>query len=252
MARYSTDKGSTLNTDKALGAGGEGTVYTIVGQPHAVAKIYHAHRLTKALADKVTAMVADPPDDESRNDPQLKHVSIAWPEQVLFHNGKFVGYVMPKIPKSDDLYDLLQPQQRAKQHPHADHRMIYRTARNFATAMAAIHRKKYVIGDVNFKNALFTDQALITIVDCDSMQVTDAKGTIHRCLVGLPEYTAPELQGADFGKVNRTTESDTFGLAVLIFQLLMQGFHPFAGRPLPGAPDVEQVHVYCKIGRAHV
>lgn len=245
MARYTTATGTSISTDKKLGAGGEGTVYTVVGQPHSVAKIYHAHRLNKALADKVLAMVADPPEDDTRNNPQLKHVSIAWPEQVLFSGGKFVGYIMPKIPKADDLYDLLQPQQRARQHPHTNHRTIYRTARNFALAMAAIHRKNYVIGDVNFKNALFSDSALITIVDCDSMQVTDANGVVHRCLVGLPEYTAPELQGADFSSVNRTPDSDAFGLAVLIFQLLMQGFHPFAGRPLPGAPDVEQVHVYC-------
>lgn len=243
MPRFTTKNGATITTDKQLGSGGEGAVYTVAGQPHTVAKIYHPHRLSDALADKVETMVANPPDDEARR--SLKHVSIAWPEQILMSGGKFVGYLMPKIPKSDDLYDLLQPQQRAKQHPHADHRMIFRTARNFATAVAAIHRKNYVLGDVNFKNALFTDQALITIVDCDSMQVTDAHGTVHRCLVGLPEYTAPELQGADFAKVNRTTDSDVFGLAVLIFQLLMQGFHPFAGRPLPGAPDVEQVHVYC-------
>lgn len=245
MPRYTTLTGSIITTDKQLGAGGEGTVYTVVGQPDSVAKIYHAHRLNNALAAKVQAMVADPPEDDTRNNPQLRHVSIAWPEQVLMSGGKFVGYVMPKIPKADDLYDLLQPQQRARQHPHANHRTIYRTARNFALAMAAIHRKNYVIGDVNFKNALFSDTALITIVDCDSMQVTEANGTVHRCLVGLPDYTAPELQGADFSSINRTTDSDTFGLAVLIFQLLMQGFHPFAGRPLPGAPDVEQVHVYC-------
>jgi hypothetical protein len=68
---------------------------------------------------------------------------------------------------------------------------------------------------------------------------------VHRCLVGIPEYTSPELQGKDFAKVDRTANNDAFGLAVLTFQLLMQGFHPFAGRPLPGAPDVEQVHVYC-------
>jgi DNA-binding helix-hairpin-helix protein with protein kinase domain len=110
--------------------------------------------------------------------------------------------------------------------------------------MAAIHRKGYVIGDVNYKNALFNDHALITVVDCDSMQVTDAQNIVHRCLVGIPEYTSPELQGLDFAKVTRTFNHDAFGLAVLTFQLLMQGFHPFAGRPLPGAPDVDQVHIY--------
>ncbi len=243
MPRFRTAKGQTITTGPQLGAGGEGAVFDVVGQPAMVAKIYHAHRLDAALAAKVTAMVADPPDDETRA--KFNHVSIAWPEAVLYNGNTFMGYIMPKIPKSDDLYDLLQPQQRAQQHPTLNHRHLYRSARNFALAMAAIHRKGYVIGDVNFKNALFNDDALITVVDCDSMQVTDAKNVVHRCLVGIPEYTSPELQGQDFAKVNRSANNDAFGLAVLTFQLLMQGFHPFAGRPLPGAPDVEQVHVYC-------
>ncbi|NBU63911.1 MAG: hypothetical protein EBS29_05345 [Chloroflexia bacterium] len=243
MPRFRTDKGQTITTGPQLGAGGEGAVFDVVGQPSMVAKIYHPHRLNAALAAKVTAMVADPPDDDTRA--KFNHVSIAWPEAVLLNGTSFVGYLMPKIPKSDDLYDLLQPQQRALQHPTLNHRHLYRSARNLALAMAAIHRKGYVIGDVNFKNALFNDDALITVVDCDSMQVTDAQNVVHRCLVGIPEYTSPELQGQDFAKVNRTANNDAFGLAVLTFQLLMQGFHPFAGRPLPGAPDVEQVHVYC-------
>lgn len=244
MARYTTATGKSITLGKKLGAGGEGAVYDVAGAPHLVAKIYHAHRLNAALANKVRAMVADPPEDATRK-PPLNHVSIAWPTDIVMNGRTFAGYVMPKLPKSDDLYDLLQPQQRKKQHAQLNHRHLYRTARNLALAMEAIHQKNYVIGDVNFKNALFNDDALITIVDCDSMQVTEANGTVHRCIVGMPEYTSPELQGKDFNKEVRTANHDAFGLAVLIFQLLMQGFHPFTGRAKPGTPDVEQSHVYC-------
>lgn len=244
MARYTTASGKSISLGKKLGAGGEGAVYDIVGAPQLVAKMYHAHRLNHALANKVRAMVADPPEDATRK-PPLNHVSIAWPIDVVLSGRNFAGYIMPKLPKSDDLYDLLQPQQRKKQHGQLNHRHLYRTARNLALAMEAIHQKNYVIGDVNFKNALFNDDALITVVDCDSMQVTEANGTVHRCIVGMPEYTSPELQGKDFNKEIRTANHDAFGLAVLIFQLLMQGFHPFTGRAKPGTPDVEQSHVYC-------
>lgn len=244
MARYTTATGKSITLGKKLGAGGEGTVYDVAGAPQLVAKIYHAHRLNAALANKVRAMVADPPEDATRK-PPLNHVSIAWPTDIVLNGRAFAGYLMPKLPKSDDLYDLLQPQQRKKQHGHLNHRHLYRTARNLALAMEAIHQKNYVIGDVNFKNALFNDDALITMVDCDSMQVTESNGTVHRCIVGMPEYTSPELQGKDFNKEVRTANHDAFGLAVLIFQLLMQGFHPFTGRAKPGTPDVEQSHVYC-------
>lgn len=243
MTRYTTATKTSVATTKKLGEGGEGAVFDIAGRPDLVAKIYHPHRLNAALAAKVQAMTRNPPEDATRG--PLGHVSIAWPIDVLFRGTQFVGYTMPKLKRSDDLYDLLQPQQRAKEHGSLNHRHLYRTARNLAIAMDAIHRKGYVLGDVNFKNALFNDDALITIVDCDSMQVTDANGVVHHCLVGVPEYTPPELQGADFSRIDRTPDNDAFGLAVLIFQLLMQGFHPFAGRPRPGAPDVEQAHIYC-------
>ncbi len=60
-----------------------------------------------------------------------------------------------------------------------------------------------------------------------------------RCAVGKPEYIAPEIQGADFRQIDRTPEQDNFALAVLIFQLLMQGTHPFAGRFTgQGEPDL--------------
>lgn len=243
MPHYTTTQGVPITLGKSFGSGGEGAVFEVIGHPNMVAKIYHSQRLNASLETKVHAMVATPPNDITRA--TVNHVSIAWPEAVLLNGTSFAGYLMPKIPKSDNLYALLQPQQRAQKHPSLNHRHLYRSARNLAFAMDAIHQKGYVVGDVNFRNALFNDRALITLVDCDSMQVTDAQNKIHRCLVGIPEYTAPELQKKDLATINRTINHDAFGLAILIFQLLMQGFHPFAGKPLPGAPDVEQVHVYC-------
>src|SRR5262249_34980868 len=43
-------------------------------------------------------------------------------------------------------------------------------------------------------------------------------------------YTPPEMQGKRFDHVPRTPSHDNFGLAVLIFQLLFMGRHPFSGR----------------------
>jgi hypothetical protein len=52
---------------------------------------------------------------------------------------------------------------------------------------------------------------------------------VYRSLVGKPEYTPPDLQGYSFADVDRQPEHDAFALAVLIFRLLMEGFHPFDG-----------------------
>src|SRR5205085_2977941 len=75
-------------------------------------------------------------------------------------------------------------------------------------------------------------------VDTDSFQVRDPQtGTVYRCPVGKPDFTPAELQGETFREVDRTPEHDRFGLAVLLFLLLMEGTHPFAGSyTVPGDP----------------
>ncbi|MHC5597901.1 MAG: tetratricopeptide repeat protein, partial [Nostoc sp.] len=88
----------------------------------------------------------------------------------------------------------------------------------------------YCIGDVNESNILVSDTALVTLIDTDSFQVPDPNNNVvYRCLVGKPEFTPPELQNKTFAQHDREISHDLFGLAVLVFQLLMEGTHPFSG-----------------------
>ncbi|RME94247.1 MAG: hypothetical protein D6766_06295, partial [Verrucomicrobia bacterium] len=106
----------------------------------------------------------------------------------------------------------------------------HRTARNLVIAIRALHERGYVVGDLNESNILVSERALVTLVDTDSFQVWDAEtGVLYRCRVGRPEFTPPELQGKSFARINRGPEQDHFGVATLVFQLLMEGTHPFAG-----------------------
>jgi len=86
-------------------------------------------------------------------------------------------------------------------------------------------------------------------VDTDSFQVWDAAhGRLFRCRVGRPEFTPPELQGKSFAQTNREPGQDRFGLAIVSFQLLMEGTHPFAGVYRgPGEPPP----VPSRIGAGH-
>jgi formylglycine-generating enzyme required for sulfatase activity len=61
------------------------------------------------------------------------------------------------------------------------------------------------------------------------------------CRVGKGEYTPPELQGTSFETTIRHPENDHFGLGVLIFQMLMDGNHPFRGKWLQSGepPTIE-------------
>ncbi len=67
------------------------------------------------------------------------------------------------------------------------------------------------------------------LIDADSFQFRH-ESTTYRCIVGTGEYTPPELQGVSLGAIDREHHHDAFGLAILVFQLLFMGRHPFAGR----------------------
>lgn len=209
-----------------LGTGGEANVFAVPGQPGVVAKVYH--KPTAEHAEKLTAMLAAPPDD-----PMAKsgHASIAWPTARLVtadDAGRFAGFLMPRIDQARHVNEYYIPKSRQQQCPLFHYGYLMRTARNLAAAVRAVHDRGYVIGDLSGANVLVTGQALVTLIDTDSFQVR-AADRIFRCRVATPEYTPPELQAVRFTEVNRLPEHDAFGLAVLIFQLLMQGTHPFAG-----------------------
>ena len=71
--------------------------------------------------------------------------------------------------------------------------------------------------------------ATVALIDADSFQFS-LNGKSYPCVVGVPDFTPPELHGKNLASVQRTIEHDNFGLAVAIFHLLFMGRHPFAGR----------------------
>jgi serine/threonine protein kinase len=219
----------TLDTNRVLGSGGEAKVFAVLQKPDLVAKIYH--KPTSQRAHKLKIMHANPPGDPMAN---LGHISIAWPVDLLrsdHANPRVVGFLMPNISAMGSILNFYNPQMRRQKCPLFNYKYLHRTARNLATAVRALHNRGYVIGDINESNILVSDSSLVTLVDTDSFQVPDpSTGNTHRCPVGKPEYTPPELQGVSFSEVDRQPQHDRFGLSVLIFQLLMEGFHPFTGR----------------------
>lgn len=245
MALYTNRDGQSITTVQEVGRGGEGIIYTVAGRPDFVAKIYHPTLRTAARAAKLTAMLRQPPADDGRT-LTPPHVSLAWPTDLLFADGAFAGFLMPRIERSPNLVALFNPLLRRQRYPHADQRFLYRSGRNLATVMAALHSRGHVVGDLNQKNILVKPNALVTLVDTDSFQISDGNGHCYHCAVGVPDYTPPELQGQALVTIARQAYHDAFGLSVLLFQLLMEGYHPFTGRPLTAAlRDMDQLSLHC-------
>jgi len=216
-----------LELGAALFEGGEGLICAVNAQPARLAKLYKPEKRA-GKETKLAWMASNPPADPGRAG---GHAAIAWPETLLYaRSGHFVGYLMPHITQTKTLLHVLNPRLRAQTLPAFSQRYLHRAARNLAAALHALHARDYVIGDLNETNVLVASTALVTVIDADSFQVKEkhtGQITFYPCPVGRPEYTPPELQGRCFLNEVRQPEQDTFALAVLIFQLLMDGSHPF-------------------------
>lgn len=220
--KYRDNHGNEVVLHRCLGVGGEGAVFEIAGQLDRVAKIYSQAVLPDKV-DKLAGMASIATSD------LLKFA--AWPKATLHDcgTGALKGFVMPRIKGARAIHELYSPAQRKLHFPRADWRFMIRTARNCAAAFATLHEYGIIVGDVNQGNVFVSPRALATLIDCDSFQIA-VNGRIHRCRVGVPHFTPPELLSLnDFERVDRTRNHDSFGLALLIFHLLFMGRHPFAG-----------------------
>ncbi len=213
-------QGARMRLGARIGRGGEGEVFALADDPDRAAKIY-APEAAAARAGKIVAM--------AQAGLAAKAPLVAFPQAPLHDaRGRFRGFVMPRIHDAEPLHELYAPGARKRAFPDADHRFLLRAALNAARAAAAAHRAGCVIGDVNHSGFLIGQDAMVWLIDADSFQFDDS-ATLHLCRVGVPDYTPPELIGAKLSQVARTPDHDAFGLAVVLFQLLFLGRHPFAG-----------------------
>lgn len=221
-------KQEILSLNVSLGRGGEACIYAVPSHSNLVAKVYHKPTVDHAY--KLQAMLANPPENPTAS---LGHISIAWPMDLLRAvdgSDRIIGFLMPRIRGMRPIIDFYNPRTRRQHCPLFNYQYLLRTARNLAAAFAALHNSGYCIGDVNESNILVSDTALVTLVDTDSFQVIDPDShAVYRCPVGKPEFTPPELQNKIFSQYDREITHDLFGLGVIIFQLLMEGTHPFSG-----------------------
>lgn len=220
---------------REIGAGGEGRVFEIPGQ-WLVAKIYK--KVVGDIEKKITYMVDHPVNNlkDADGDPYMK---LAWPQDILYDDtGAFVGYIMPFIEQGVGIFNIARGcDSPASKTMFPRYTRIHNVvaATNLARAVAHLHAHGYIIGDMNSQNILVGPKCCIIILDNDSFDITDPQtGSHYKCTAGTQEYLAPELQGRNLRdeRARFTKESDNFSLAIHIFQLLMNNFHPFTGKNL--------------------
>lgn len=228
---YSGIKSKFYSSGRELGRGGEGAVFEIKEDMSLVIKVY-SEALHKEKAEKLNYMA-------SMQDAELGKFA-AWPVDVALNSSAQVcGFVMRKLEGFVPLHMLFSPMDRKKLFPDKGYNFLVHVARNLATAFHKIHQAGIVVGDVNEGNVLVNASGMVALIDCDSFQIRQGN-SYHFCEVGITRYTPPEvLAKGTFEQIVRDTNTDSFSLAILIFQLLFLGRHPFTGTNLT-SEDIDE------------
>jgi hypothetical protein len=235
---FTTSSGRPIAVGRLLATGGEGEVFAITSPRDVVFKKYLPIAFSRdpALQQRLQVMAANRP--VGWREPSSGHVTLAWPTEVVLANGRFAGFLMPAVDMNStvELHRITNPSDRRQATGTTSWAQMFNwkylvyTAANLARATEGLHDVGVVIGDFNERNVRVSREASVTLLDCDSMQVTDpATGKRLFCRVGRPEFTPPELINADWSKTVRHPSSDLFALAIHIYQFLLEGEHPFRG-----------------------
>lgn len=218
-----------------LGEGAAGKVYSLPSMPGLAAKLYHGVEECRRFEAKIDAMIASPPDLPPAQHNGVRFPQIAWPQGKLYDaRGRFIGFLMPEIDfaRSTSLVNLLQKSSRRAE--KLSHYYGYRVlvARNLASVAAELHRAGHRMIDMKPANLRFYPAvSWMAVVDTDGFSISGKGGRIAAERVS-DEYIAPEGWKRPPGELDEP--QDRFALAVIIFQLLNNGVHPFAGGLVAG------------------
>ena len=201
VLRRESDRSLIFLTTLFHKGGGEGAIYRVSEDDTLVAKIYHEPTVERAA--KLEAMLANRPIDPARTP---DHVSFSWPiDRLLDDQGVCKGFLMPYVAQSEPVSKLYNPKYRKKLARGFTWAFLLQVASNLASLVGVLHEYGYVVGDLSDSNFLVNETALVTLVDCDSIQVPNSSGPAFRCAVGRAEYMPAELHEIDLARVEQRT-----------------------------------------------
>jgi len=227
------DKVRSLVLGKLIKSGGAGSVYLLPGAPAQVAKLYHPHLDRAANRRKLEAMLELSPELPDQVENGKRYVQIAWPQAAVFDGqGGFAGFVMPLLDMAQtaELEQIMQERQARTAGLPTGLGPKLTLAANLAAVLDALHQQQHYVVDLKPVNLRFyRDSLYIAMLDCDGFSI---QGHAERFPAEqfTADYLAPEFQRKGMPAGTEMAQ-DRFALAVVIFQLLNFGIHPYSGRP---------------------
>ena len=229
-----------IDTSEKLGRGATATVYRLkyLGRIWA-AKIFHNEKTVDT--EKILAMLVNVPSNHEIEVSGHIYPQFVWPTALLKDkNGTDIGYLMPLVDTTesytlDYYYDqglfkkLNRPEEAA---------LSYRLeiAKNLSGLVAELHKHQHYFIDCKPQNIrVFREKHLVSFIDCDGFSIFGSGRRYPANLVST-DYIAPEAQRGNTLPSALAEPQDRYALAVILFQLLNGGTHPFQG--IITAPDI--------------
>lgn len=248
----------TLHSSDIQACGGEGTVYTvpIPGKAHALIKIYKEDfqknsSKTAELNARIEAMTKI---QDFYNTEQMGPF-FAWPRMTVWDKQKkMIGFAMHRCTGSSFLPLLGGPASVKKAFPGWDRRNLLLTAIDFVKKVEFLAAHGVLINDFNPANFLVDKDSNVSFIDCDSYQIPDKTNGTHITHTFFPSHVAPELLRDKQSLMHpRNIHHVEFGTALVVFQLLMCGLHPYnyydpSHQSACGTPDENLLKGRCPLG----
>jgi DNA-binding helix-hairpin-helix protein with protein kinase domain len=232
---------SAIDLGERLGGGGEGTAYKVVNDTDAAVKIYTVRENAQVAQmpsrlEKIVGMLGNKPKHRFHDHQGTRLPLLAWPTNVVEDENKnFAGFLMPLVPDeratrfSQYLIEIANPTSMSDWDRSLTNRL--RLCRSLASIVAELHRLGHFVVDFKPENLrVFNGSGIPCLLDNDSFSIVDEHGHRFPASAYSPGYASPELLETTSPEDIDNDAQDRFALAVLFFQVLNGGIHPFMGR----------------------
>lgn len=247
MLVYTSKNECLALSDDAISSGGEGEIHLVISRStrfsRVCVKIYFKTKRTAMLEQKIKYMAANPP-----NQIYSANYMIGWPLDVIYdQQKKFIGFVMPLAYDNSEPLIVLTAKNLSKKLDAVwadkyDRRLgaVSMIARlklicNIAIPIYILHSTgKYVLKDFKPENVLVTDDGKVTLVDLDSVQITENNRLRFIGTAATPNYIPPEYYTRNIGKDIKAPIAkswDYFAMGVVFYQVIF-GLHPYVVTPV--------------------
>lgn len=208
-----------------IGTGGEGSVYKTNLSGNLVAKIYKPEKITRLRYEKLKLMLTK----------DINCEGVCFPlALILNRDNVFVGYLMRAASGRDLGKSVFMPMLLKKYFPQWNRIDTVQLCVTILQKLKYLHDRNVILGDINPYNILVVSPTEVYFVDTDSYQV---EGFV--CPVGMPLFTAPEIQHHKDYNFLRTLGNENFAVATLLFMIMHPGKPPYAMQD--GAGIVENI-----------